>query len=259
MTMTERTSAELSGTVALVTGASSGLGAHMARVLARSGATVAIGARRAEKLAETARAIEGAGGSSFAVDLDVTDPASVESAFEKIVAAVGVPTVLVNNAGIAEAKPALTMSDDDFRRVIETNLTGQWRVARAFAQRLVDANRPGSIINIASVAGERAVGALAAYSASKAGLIMLSASLAVEWARYGIRVNTISPGYIRTDLNAAFFDSPAGEAMISRIPLRRLGTEEDLDGALLLLASAASINMTGANIAIDGGHRHASI
>jgi len=249
----------LDGTVALVTGASSGLGAHMARVLARSGAMVAIGARRAEKLAETARAIEAAGGRAFAVDLDVTDPASVEAAFETIVAAVGAPTVLVNNAGIAEAKPALTMSDADFSRVIETNLTGQWRVARAFAQRLVAAQRGGSIINIASIAGERAVGALAAYSASKAGLIMLSASLAAEWARYGIRVNTISPGYIRTDLNAAFFDSPAGEAMIARIPLRRLGQESDLDGALLLLASDASANITGANIAIDGGHRHAGL
>jgi len=249
----------LDDTIALVTGASSGLGAHMARVLARSGAMVAIGARRAEKLAETAQAIESAGGRAFAVDLDVTDPASVESAFEQIVAAVGVPSVLVNNAGIADAKPALTMSDADFTRVVETNLIGQWRVARAFAQQLVDRKRGGSIINIASVAGERAVGALAAYSASKAGLIMLSASLAIEWARYGIRVNTISPGYIRTDLNAAFFDSPAGEAMIARIPLRRLGKEEDLDGALLLLASDASINMTGANIAIDGGHRHASI
>jgi len=249
----------LNDTIALVTGASSGLGAHMARVLARSGAAVAIGARRADKLAETAGAILAAGGRAFAVDLDVTDPASVEAAFEKIVAIVGLPNVLVNNAGIAEAKPALTMSDDDFRRVVETNLTGQWRVARAFAQRLVAEKRGGSIINIASIAGERAIGALAAYSASKAGLIMLSASLATEWARYGIRVNTISPGYIRTDLNAAFFDSPAGEALVARIPLRRLGQESDLDGALLLLASDASANITGANIAIDGGHRHAGI
>jgi NAD(P)-dependent dehydrogenase (short-subunit alcohol dehydrogenase family) len=246
----------LNGTVAVVTGASGGLGAHMARVLARSGATVAIGARRAGKLAETAQAIEAAGGRAFAVDLDVTDPASVEAAFARIVAAVGVPTVLVNNAGIALAKPALTMSDADFTRVIETNLIGQWRVAKAFAQRLVEAKRGGSIVNIASIAGERAVGALAAYSASKAGLIMLSANLAVEWARYGIRVNAISPGYIRTDLNSAFFDSPAGEAMIGRIPLGRLGREEDLDGTLLLLASEGSANLTGANIVIDGGHRH---
>jgi len=249
----------LEGTVALVTGASSGLGAHMARVLARSGATVAIGARRADKLADTARAIEDAGGRAFAVDLDVTDLASVEAAFTQIVAAVGVPTVLVNNAGIAEAKPALTMSDAAFTRVIETNLIGQWRVAKAFAQRLVAAKRGGSIVNIASIAGERAVGALAAYSASKAGLIMLSGNLAAEWARYGIRVNAISPGYIRTDLNSAFFDSPAGEAMIERIPLGRLGREADLDGTLLLLASDASANMTGANIVIDGGHRHAGL
>jgi len=249
----------LTGTIALVTGASSGLGAHMAKVLARTGAVVAIGARRADKLAATQRAIEDDGGRAIAVDLDVTDAASVGAAIDLIVAEIGVPTVLVNNAGIAIAKPALTMRDDEFRAVIETNLTGQWRVARAVAQKLIDAKRGGSIINIASVAGERAVGALAAYGASKAGLVMLTGSLAVEWAPYGIRVNAISPGYIKTDLNAAFFDSPAGEAMIARIPLRRLGREEDLDGTLLLLASDASANITGANIAIDGGHRHASI
>jgi NAD(P)-dependent dehydrogenase (short-subunit alcohol dehydrogenase family) len=249
----------VAGKIAVVTGASSGLGAHMAKVLARAGASVAIGARRADKLAQTAAAITAAGGRAFTVDLDVTDPASVDAAFARIVAEFGVPTVLVNNAGIAIAKPALTMRDDDFRAVIETNLTGAWRVARAFAARVIEAKATASIINIASVAGERAVGALAAYGASKAGLVMLTGSLAIEWAQFGIRVNAISPGYIKTDLNAAFFDSPAGEAMIARIPLRRLGREEDLDGALLLLASDASADMTGANIAVDGGHRHASI
>ncbi|MGB8266297.1 MAG: SDR family NAD(P)-dependent oxidoreductase [Candidatus Velthaea sp.] len=249
----------LDGTIALVTGASSGLGAHMARVLANAGATVAIGARRAEKLAQTEHSIVAAGGRAFAVDLDVTDAASVEAAFERVVANVGLPTVLINNAGIAVAKPALVMRDEEFRAVIETNLTSPWRVARAFAKRLIEAKRGGAIVNIASVAAERAVGALAAYGASKAGLVYLTGALAADWAQYGIRVNAISPGYIKTEMNSAFFATPAGEAMIARIPQRRLGREQDLDGALLLLVSEASAHITGANIAIDGGHQHASI
>lgn len=250
--MNENTS--LRGSVALVTGASSGIGAHCAQVLAQAGCAVALGARRADRIAAGVAAIEGSGGRAVAVALDVTDEASIEAAYTSIEGTLGNVRILINNAGIGTASPALDLTRSAWDDVMATNLTGPWLVARAFARRAKAAAHGGAIVNIASIAGLRAGSGLSAYGASKAALIHLTQSLAGEWVRYGIRVNAIAPGYIKTDMNAAFFETPAGEAMVARIPQRRLGRFEDLDGALLLLASDASAYMTGATIPIDGGH-----
>ncbi|MFN2460027.1 MAG: SDR family NAD(P)-dependent oxidoreductase [Candidatus Velthaea sp.] len=248
--------ADLSGTTVLVTGASSGIGAHCARVLAAAGARVVLAARRAERLAHVAAAIAER---ARAVVMDVTDEAGISGAFDEAERAFGPVTALVNNAGIATAAPALELDARAWHGVLATNVSGPWFVARTFAQRAVASARGGTIVNVASIAGLRPAGGLSAYGASKAALIHLTKTLALEWARYGIRVNAIAPGYIKTDLNAAFFDSPAGEALVRRVPQRRLGRLEDLDGVLLLLLSDASAYMTGSVIAIDGGHLLSSL
>lgn len=247
--------ADLRGAIALVTGASSGIGAHVAHVLANNGAIVAIGARRTDKLAATARSIAAAGGRAYTVTLDVTDPVSVDAAFAEIEKqSGGTVSILVNNAGVAIAAPAIDIDPAAWDNVIDTNLKGPWLVGRAFALRAIGARHGGSIVNVASIAGERVAGNISVYAASKAGLIQLTKAMALEWARYGIRVNALAPGYFKTDLNAGFFETPAGERMIKTIPQRRLGTYEDLDGAVLLLASDASSFMTGSTIVVDGGH-----
>lgn len=250
---------DLSGKVALVTGASSGIGAHLARVLASAGACVAAAARRQAPLAEIVARIDAAGGRAVAIALDVTDAASIEAAFDRAVAAFGGVDILINNAGIAIAKPALETDPSEWDAVIATNLRGAFLVAQAFAKRLVARKASGSIVNLGSVLGERVAPAVASYSASKAGLMHLTRSLAFEWARYGIRVNAIAPGYIETEMNAAFLASPAGQELVKRIPQRRLGRVEDLDGPVLLLASDASAYMTGAVVPIDGGHLVSSL
>ncbi|GGO60171.1 NAD(P)-dependent dehydrogenase, short-chain alcohol dehydrogenase family [Roseovarius pacificus] len=245
---------QLEGKRVLVTGASGGLGLHFAQVLAREGAMVTLGARRENALAEAVAGITAAGGRASHVLLDVGDTASVEAAFEG-----PAYDIVVNNAGVTHEGPALSTTPEDWRRVIDTDLTGVFTVAQAAAQRLVDEKRPGSIINIASILGLRVAGHVAAYATAKAGVVQLSRSLALEWARHGIRVNTLCPGYIETDLNRDFFASDAGQALIRRVPQRRLGQPEDLDGPLLLLASDASRFMTGTEIVADGGHLVSSL
>lgn len=246
--------ADLSGRRAIVTGASSGLGHHFAGVLARAGAEVTVAARRAGALADTAAALRGAGGVAHAVALDVTDPGSVTAAFA------GAPfDIVINNAGISHAGPALTTTDDDWSRVIDTDLSGVFRVARAAAQAMQAAGRGGSIVNVASILGLRVAGNLAAYAAAKAGVVQLTRALALEWARHGIRVNALCPGYVETDLNREFFATDAGAALIRRIPQRRLGRLQDLDGPLLLLASDAGAYVTGTQIVVDGGHLVSSL
>lgn len=249
----------LNGHVALVTGASSGLGAHFARVLAAQGARVVLAARRVEALEAQKAEIEAAGGRADTLALDVSDEANVEAAFAKLDADGLRADIVVNNAGISEAAPALSMVPGDWDRVIDTNLKGVFLVAQAAARRLQAAGQGGSIVNVASILGHRVAGNLAAYAASKAGVVRLTEVLALEWARFGIRVNSLCPGYIETDINRDFFASEAGKALIKRIPQRRLGSASDLDGALLLLASDAGRYMTGSSLVVDGGHLVSSL
>jgi NAD(P)-dependent dehydrogenase (short-subunit alcohol dehydrogenase family) len=243
----------LSGRVALVTGASSGLGRHFAKLLAQHGADVAIAARRTDALATLASELAATGAKAYPIALDVRDPSSVTRAVSDAVAQAGRIDILVNNAGVAATKPALQTEDDEWRSVIDTNLDGAFRVARAVAKAMADAKTGGVIVNIASILALRVTKQVPAYIAAKAGLLRLSEALALEWAMHGIRVNAIAPGYVETELNRDFLRSPAGEALGKRVAQRRFGKPEDLDGALLLLASDAGRYMTGATITVDGG------
>ena len=257
--MTRLPSFDLTGEVALVTGASSGIGRHLAELLAAAGAKVALAARRVDRLAEAAREIEAAGGAGLPIGLDVTLSDSVVAAVAKAEAELGPLTILVNNAGVVVSKPLFEHTEADWDHVVGTNLKGAWLVAREFAHHLVGLKRPGRIINISSVLALRTIGRVPAYCAAKAGLTHLTHVLAMELARYGILVNALAPGYVETDFNRAFFQTEAGKALISRIPVKRLGQTEDLDGAMLLLASPAGAYLTGAVIAVDGGHGVAAI
>ena len=242
------------GRVALVTGASSGLGENFARVLARGGAKVVACARRADRLRALVGEIEAGGGGAVAVPMDVTDRASVDAAFAQAREAFGVPDIVVNNAGIARTGASLELSEADWRDVLDTNLDGAWRVAQAAAQAMAAARKGGSIINIASILGLRVASQLLAYAAAKAALVQVTQALALEWARLGIRVNAIAPGYVETGINRDFFATQAGQAVVKRVPQRRIGKPSDLDGALLLLASDAGSYMTGSVVVVDGGH-----
>jgi NAD(P)-dependent dehydrogenase (short-subunit alcohol dehydrogenase family) len=244
----------LDGKVALVTGASSGLGENFARVLAAAGATVAAAARRTERLEALVAGLAKAGGEAFAVTLDVSDPRSVEAGMAEVVRKAGAPDVIVNNAGIAQAKPSLELTEEDWRRVMSTNLDGVWRVATHGARAMVAAGKGGSIVNIASVLGMRVATQLLAYATAKSGVIQMTEALALEWARHGIRVNAIAPGYIETEMNRGFFQTEAGKSVVKRVPQRRIGAPSDLDGAILLLASDAGSYMTGSTVVVDGGH-----
>jgi NAD(P)-dependent dehydrogenase (short-subunit alcohol dehydrogenase family) len=190
----------------------------------------------------------------LAVLLDVSDAHSVKACFDTIGQQHGAPDVIVNNAGVSITKPLLDHSEDDWNAVIDTNLGGSWRVSQEGARRMVAAGKGGSIINIASILSERVAKGVAPYVISKAGLIQVTKSMALELARHKIRVNAIQPGYFVTDLNREYLESDAGEDLRKRIPSRSFGAPEDLDGVLLLLASNASAHMTGATIAVDGGH-----
>jgi NAD(P)-dependent dehydrogenase (short-subunit alcohol dehydrogenase family) len=257
--VTRLPSFDLTGEVALVTGASSGIGRHLAELLAAAGAKVGLAARRVDRLSEAAREIEAAGGESLPIACDVTRSDSVVAAVAKAEAELGPLTILVNNAGVVVSKPLFEHTEADWDYVVDTNLKGAWLVAREFAHHLVGLKRPGRIINISSVLGLRTIGRVPAYCAAKAGLTHLTQVLAMELARYGILVNALAPGYVETDFNRAFFQTEAGKALISRIPLKRLGQTDDLDGAMLLLASPAGAYLTGAVIAVDGGHGIAAI
>jgi NAD(P)-dependent dehydrogenase (short-subunit alcohol dehydrogenase family) len=245
---------DLAGRHVLITGASSGLGRHFAGTLARAGARLSLGARRADALAETVTRVASEGGEAHAVVMDVTDAASVERALDAAESRFGPVAVLVNNAGVTATKPALDLDEADWDAVLDTNLKGVWLVAQATGRRMVRHGAGGSIVNIASILGLRTIGQVAPYNASNAGLIHLTRVLAMEWARHQIRVNAICPGYIETEMNSDFWSTPGGQRLIERIPQRRIGKPEHLDGALLLLASEAGAFMTGAVLTVDGGH-----
>ncbi|APE42390.1 2-deoxy-D-gluconate 3-dehydrogenase [Sulfitobacter alexandrii] len=244
----------LSGSAALVTGASSGLGVHFAHLLAGQGVRVTLAARRADRLETVCREIRDAGGQADAVEMDVSAPQSVEQALQGRVF-----DIVVNNAGTTASASALDLDTATIDQIIDINLKGAFHVARTTARAMKDAGRPGTIVNVASILGMRVAGHVSAYAASKGGLLQLTKSLALEWARHGIRVNALCPGYVETDLNRAFFETEAGEALIRRVPMRRLGQAEDLDGPLLLLASDLGRFMTGTEIAVDGGHLVSSL
>lgn len=244
----------LTGKTALVTGASSGLGRHFALTLARAGASVAVAARREDKVAAVVSEIVEQGGEALAVSMDVSNRESVADAFETMQKNSGLVSILVNNAGIAGQEMAIDLSEEVFDDVIKTNLKGVWNVAQEGANRMVAAGQPGSIINIASILGIRVAKGVLPYAISKAGVIQMTKALALEWARFNIRVNAIAPGYVATDLNREFLESDGGKETISRIPQRRTGEMVDLEGPLLLLASDAGAYMTGAVIPVDGGH-----
>jgi NAD(P)-dependent dehydrogenase (short-subunit alcohol dehydrogenase family) len=250
---------DLTGRTALVTGASGGLGRHFATTLARAGATVAVAARRQDKVAEVADEIVAAGGKALAVALDVVSRESVAAAFEEVEQKAGTVTVVVNNAGIAGRGPALDMPEDVYDKVMETNLKGVWNVAQEAARRMVKADASGSIVNIASILGVRIAKGLLPYAVSKAAVVQMTKVLALEWAPHKIRVNAIAPGYVVTDINRDFLKSPAGQAIIDRIPQQRTGDMRDLEGPLLLLASDAGAYMTGTIVPVDGGHLVTSV
>lgn len=244
----------LKGRVAVVTGASGGLGARFAEVVAGAGAAVLLAARRQEPMEALRQKLEGHGARVAIAQLDVTDPASVSSAFDAAESTLGPVDLIINNSGIAEPSSALEQSDADWARVLAVNVDGARRVSVEAVRRLVAANRPGAIVNVASILGLRQGAGVTAYATSKAALIQMTRQHALEWARHRVRVNALAPGYIETDLNRDFFSSDAGLAMIRRIPQRRLGQSEELDGALLLLGSEAGAFITGSVLVADGGH-----
>lgn len=250
---------DLSGQTALVTGASAGLGRHFAEILVRSGARVAVAARRLDRVRELEKTLAGEGGQAMAVAMDVTKPESVAEALDIVETEFGTPDILINNAGVAGSSAALEVPVAEWDLVLDTNLKGAWTVAQQTARRMREAGVRGSIVNIASILGFGVSKGVAPYAISKAGVIHMTKCLALELARHGIRVNALAPGYVETDINRDYLLSDAGQAMIKALPQRRVGRPEELDGAILLLASDASSYMTGSIITVDGGHLVSSL
>ena len=243
----------LKGRVALVTGASSGLGVQFARALADNGASIALVARRADRLKALKDEIDGKGGRAIAIEADVTDRAAMTRAFDAAEKAFGTVTVLVNNAGIAHGGRAVEMPPEEWRKVLSTNLDAVFFWAQEAARRMLAAKKQGAIINIASVLGLAVAKGAVAYATAKAGVVQVTRALAFELAFKGVRVNAIAPGWFVTEMNDDYLASEAGTAIKREIPMGRFGNAGDLDGALLLLASDAGSYITGATIVVDGG------
>ena len=243
----------MTGQTVLVTGASSGLGHHFALTLARAGARVAVAARRADRLADLVDEIAAFDGRAMAFSMDVTDSASIAEAVDAAETELGALSVLINNAGIAVQKHAVDMTEEDYDNVMDTNAKGVFMVAQQMGKRMISHGHGGSIVNIASLAAVRAMSQLSVYCMSKAAVAQLTKALALEWARYEIRVNAIAPGYIETEMNRDYFASDGGQAFVKRFLRRRVGVPENLDGALMMLASRAGDFMTGEMIVVDDG------
>jgi 3-oxoacyl-[acyl-carrier protein] reductase len=245
---------DLTGRVALVTGASSGLGVSFARALAGAGAAVVLVARRAERLAAVEAEIGKAGGHAISVSADVLDRGAMMRAFEEAEKAFGCVTVLVNNAGVAQqAKRAVELPAEEWRRVVATDLDAVLFWSQEAARRMLAAGKRGAIVNIASVLGFGVAKGTIAYAVAKAGVVQLTKALALELAFKGVRVNAIAPGWFVTDMNRAYLTGEEGATIRREIPVGRFGEEHDLDGALLLLASEAGRYIAGATIVVDGG------
>lgn len=242
------------GRKVLVTGASSGLGVHFAQLLASQGAHVFAAARRTDRVQALCDGLRDQGYQATPLELDVSSAQASEQALQGQVF-----DLVVNNAGVSHSCAALDLDADTLDQVIDTNVKGVFHVARATAAAMRDAGQGGSIVNIASILGSRVSGHVAAYAASKGAVLQLTRALALEWARHGIRVNALSPGYVETEINRDFFATDQGQALIRRIPQRRLGQPQDLDGALMLLLSDMGRFITGADIAVDGGHLVSSL
>jgi len=244
--------------VALVTGASSGLGARFARVLAANGALTVLAARRLERLKDLRAEIEAAGGAAHIVALDVTDQESIQAAIEQTEREVGPIDILVNNSGVSTAQRLTEVTPVDYDFMFDTNVKGAFFVAQAVARQMIARSKQqqglrGRIVNIASIAGLRVLPDIGVYCMSKAAVIHMTRSQAVEWGRYGINVNAICPGYIRTEMNDAVWDTERGAKLLDRLPRKRVGTAEELDGVLLLLVADESQFINGAIIAADDG------
>ena len=244
---------DLHGKVAMVTGASSGLGLRFAQCLAENGAAVALVARRADRLKTLAAQIENAGGKAIPIEADVRDRAAMAQAFDAAEALLGPVTILVNNAGVAHSGRAVELPEDEWRRVLSVNLDAVFFCAQEAARRMLAAGKAGAIVNIASVLGLGVGKGAVAYATAKAGVIQLTKAMALELAFKGIRVNAIAPGWFVTDLNREYLAGEAGVKLKREIPIGRFGEEGDLDGPLLLLASDAGRFVTGATIVADGG------
>jgi 3-oxoacyl-[acyl-carrier protein] reductase len=243
----------LKGRVALVTGASSGLGVQFAKALAENGAALALVARRADRLKSLKDEIENKGGKAVAIEADVTDRAAMTRAFDAAEKALGTVTILVNNAGIAHGGRAVELPPEEWRKVLSTNLDAVFFWAQEAARRMLAAKKQGAIVNIASVLGLAVAKGAVAYATAKAGVVQVTKALAVELAFKGVRVNAIAPGWFVTEMNDDYLASEAGTAIKREIPMGRFGNAGDLDGALLLLASDAGSYITGATIVVDGG------
>ncbi len=244
--------------VALVTGASSGLGERFARVLASNGALVVLAARRVERLKDLRAQIESTGGASHVVGLDVTDLEGINAAIAEVEKSLGPIDILVNNSGVSTQQRLVDVAPADFDFTFATNVRGAFFVAQAVARQMIarakdQPNFSGRIVNIASVAGLRVVPQIGVYCMSKAAVIQMTKAQALEWGRYGINVNAICPGYIRTEINDEHWDTDAGRKLIQMLPRRRVGEVSDLDGALLLLVAEESHFINGAVISVDDG------